>query len=191
MLTSQEGLLLGDALLASWEAVLPQGGPPWESALLALSSQERVILGQTALASWEAALSWGRGMTACGVALVAWEASQFIFPSFLHPKLLKLFTCLLFSLLNISSLTFSMNPWHFLKLEVDKIGANFDLHSFLYLALLSRILLMDLILACSNCFSAVLILFLAFSVLNVVFNLILTATNSLWMHLRVKILWFL
>ena len=77
-----------------------------------------------------------------------------------------------------------MNPWHFLKLEVDNIDTNFDLHSSLCLALLSRILLMDLILACSNCVSAVLIIFLAFSVFKVVFNLILTGTNSLWMHLR-------
>ena len=59
------------------------------------------------------------------------------------------------------------------------------------LELLSKILLMDLILACRSCFSGVLFIFLAFSVLKVVFNLILTATNSLWMHLRVKILWFL
>ena len=50
---------------------------------------------------------------------------------------------------------------------------------------------MDLILACRSCFSAVLIIFLAFSVLQVVFDLILTGTNSLLMHLRVKILWFL
>ena len=122
---------------------------------------------------------------------MAWEAFQVIFPSFLHNKLLNLFTCLLFTLLNLSSLTFSTNPWHFVKLEVDKIDANFDLHSSLCLVLSSRILLMDLILACSNCFSTVLIIFLAFSVLKVVFNLILTGMNSLWMHLRVKILWFL
>ena len=108
---------------------------------------------------------------------MAWEASQGIFPCFLCNKLLNLFTCLLFTLLNLSSLTFSTNPWHFLKLEVDKIDANFDLHSSLCLALLSRILLMDLILACSNCFSAVLIIFLAFFVLKVVFNLIQTGTN--------------
>ena len=48
---------------------------------------------------------------------------------------------------------------------------------------------MDLNLACSNCFSAILIIYLAFSAPKVVFNLILTGTNSLWMHLRVKILW--
>ena len=124
------------------------------------------------------------------VALVAWEVSQVIFPSFLH-KLLNLFTCLLLPLLNLSLPTFSTKTWHFLKLEVDKIDTNFDLHSSLCLALLSRILLMDLILACRRCFSAVLIIFQAFSVLKVVFNLVLTGTNSLWMHLRVKILWFL
>ena len=159
------------ATLASWEAMLSWGGSAWESALLALSFWERVILGQTVLASWEAALSCRMGVTAWEVALVAWEASTVIFPSFLHTKLLNLFTCLLFTLLNLSSLTFSVNPWHFLNLEVDQIDANFDLHSSLCLALLSRLLLMDLILACSNCSSAVLIIFLAFSVLKVVFNL--------------------
>ena len=40
---------------------------------------------------------------------------------------------------------------------------------------------MDLILACSNCFSAVLIIFLAYSALTVVFNLILTGTNSFFL----------
>ena len=150
------------------------------------------------LASWEAMLSQERGcLPACKelattpVALVAWEASQVMFPSFLHNKLLNLFTFLLFTLLNLSSHTFSTKTWHFQKLEIDKIDASFDLHSSLCLALLSQILLMDLILACSSCFSAVLIIFLPFSVLKMVFNLILTGTNSSWMHLRVKILWFL
>ena len=121
------------------------------------------------------------------MAIVAWEVSQVTFPSFLHNKLFNMFTCLLLTLLNLSSPTFSTKTWHFLKLEVDKIEANFALDSSLCLALLSRILLMDLILTCRSCFSAVLIIFLAFSALN----LILTSTNSLWMHLRVKILWFL
>ena len=124
------------------------------------------------------------------VVLVAWKASQVIFPSFLHNRMFNLFTCLLLALLNLSSLTFSTKAWHFLKLEVDKIDASFDLHRSLCLAMLSRILLMDLILVCRSCFSAVLIIFLVLSVLKVVFNLILTGTNSLWMHLRVKILWF-
>ena len=162
---------------------------------------EAVLLGGTVLASWEATLSQGRGaptyLPACKeldvtlVALVAWEASQVIFPSFLCNRMLNSLTCLLLTLLNLSSLTFSTKTWHFLKLEVDKIDASFDLHSSLCLALLSRILLMDLILACRSCLSAVSIIFLALSVLNAVFNLILTGTNSLWMHLRVNILWFL
>ena len=125
------------------------------------------------------------------ITLVAWGVSQVIIPSFLHYKLLNLFTCLLLTLLNLNSGIFSTKSWHFLKLEVDKIDANFDLHSSLCLALLSRILLMDLILACRSCFFAVLIIFLALSVLKVVFNLILTRTTSLWMHLRMKILCFL
>ena len=125
------------------------------------------------------------------VALVAWEASQVIFPSLLHNRMLNLFTCLLLTVLSLSLLTFSTKTWHFLKLEVDKIDASFDLHSSLCLALLSRILLMDLILACRSCLSADLIIFLALSVLKVGFNLILTGTNYLWIHLRVNILWFL
>ena len=120
----------------------------------------------------------GKGVTTWGVVLVAWEASQVIFPSFLHSKLFNLFTYLLFTLLNLSSLIFSMKPWHFPKIEVNKIYASFDLHSSLGLALLSRILLMDLILTCSNCFSAILIIFLAFCVLKVDFNLILTGNNN-------------
>ena len=93
------------------------------------------------------------------VTLVDSEVTQVIFPSFLHTKLLNLINWLLLALLNLNSPTFSTKPWHFLKLEVDKIDANFDLHSSVCLALLSRILLMDLILACRSCFSAVLIIF--------------------------------
>ena len=100
--------------------------------------------------------------------------------------LLNLFTCLLFTLLNLSSCTFSTKILAFPKVRIC-----FDLHSSLCLGMLARILLMDLILPCSSCFSAVLIIFLAISVLKVVFNLILTGTHSLEMHLRVKILWFL
>ena len=71
------------------------------------------------LDSWEAALSQGRWLPACEelanaqrVALVTGEASQVIFPSFFHSKLLNLFTCLLFTLWNLSSPTLSANPWH-------------------------------------------------------------------------------
>ena len=100
--------------------------------------------------------------------------------------LLNLFTCLLFTLLNLSSCTLSTKIWHFLKLEF----ALTYIAPFVW-GMLARILLMDLILPCSSCFSAVLIIFLAISVLKVVFNLILTGTHSLEMHLRVKILGFL
>ena len=55
----------------------------------------------------------------------------------------------------------------------------FDLCNTICVALLSRILLMDLILACSNCFFFVdLTIFLASSVLKVVFSVRLTDTNS-------------
>ena len=47
---------------------------------------------------------------------------------------------------------------------------------------------MDLTLAWRRSFSTFLIIFLAFSVLMVVFNLMLAGTNSLVIHLNVKIL---
>ena len=47
---------------------------------------------------------------------------------------------------------------------------------------------MDLTLAWRRSLSAVLIIFLVFSVLIVVFNLMITGTKPLEMHLRVKIL---
>ena len=204
---------VGGAMLASWEAALSLGrGLP--ACLIALE-ETKLLPAWELLPSWEWPFlegvllgrpHWLPGKPHCPgeggclpackelaitlVALVAWGVSQVIFPSFLHNKLLNLFTCLLLPLLNLNSPTFSTTTWHFLKLEVDKIDANFDLHISLCLALLSRILLMVLILACRSCFSAVPIIFLALSVLKVVFNLILTATNSLWMHLRVKILLF-
>ena len=89
-----------------------------------------------------------------------------IFPSFLN-KLLNLSTCLCLTLLNIISPTFSMKPWHFLNMCVDTIDTNFDLHNSVCLATLSRILFIALVLHC-RCFSAVLIIFLALSVLKVV-----------------------
>ena len=101
-----------------------------------------------------------------------------IFPSFLD-RLLKLFTCPCLTLLNLISPTFSTKPWHSLSLCVDKIDANFDLHNSVCLAPLSRILFIALTLACRRCRSAVLIIFLALSVLKNVFSLILTGTNSL------------
>ena len=71
---------------------------------------------------------------------------------------------------------------------VDTTDASCDLLNSLCLALSPRILLMDLTIAWRRSFSAFLIIFLALSVFIVVFNLILTGTNSLEMHLRVKIL---
>ena len=56
----------------------------------------------------------------------------------------------------------------------------------LCLLLLSRKLLMDLTLACKRSLPAFLIIFLAFSVLIIVFNLILTGVIPLLIHLSVK-----
>ena len=71
---------------------------------------------------------------------------------------------------------------------LDNMDASCDLHNSLYLALTPRILLMDLTLAWRRSFPALLMIFLAFSVLIVVLNLMLTGTKSLVLHLRVKIL---
>ena len=49
---------------------------------------------------------------------------------------------------------------------------------------------MDFTSACRRSFSAFLIIFLVFSVLIVVFNLMLTGIVPLLIHLSVKILWF-
>ena len=43
--------VLGQTVLASWEAVLSQGMPPWELVLLVLPSPEGILLGWTALTS--------------------------------------------------------------------------------------------------------------------------------------------
>ena len=92
-------------------------------------------------------------LPACEVLkVVNCEEDPVIFPSFLA-KLLNLFTCLFLTLLNLILPTFSMRPWHCLNMGVDKIDANFDLHNSVCLALLSSILLTDLILACRRCFS--------------------------------------
>ena len=127
-------------------------------------------------------------LPAWGLALLA---SQVIFPSFLRSNLLNLFICLSLILQKLSSLTLSINSWHLSMTEVDIIDASCDLLNSLCLALPPRILLMDLTLAWRRSSSAFLIIFLAFSLFIVVFNLMLTGTNSLEMHLRVKILWFL
>ena len=113
--------------------------------------------------------------------------NQVIFPCFLRSNLLNLFTCPLI-LRNLSSPTLSINYWHLSIFEVDTIDGSFDLLDSLSLALSPSILLVDLTLACRRSFSAFLMIFLAFSVLIVVFNLILNGTYSLEIHLRVKII---
>ena len=72
--------------------------------------------------------------------------------------------------------------------DVDKIDASCDLCNSLCLALCPRRLLMDLTSAWRRSLSTFMIIFLAFSVLIVVFNLMLTGSKHLVIHLRVKIL---
>ena len=74
--------------------------------------------------------------------------------SFLFSQGIELVYCLFLTLMNLISPTFSMKPWHFLNMEVDKIDASFDLHNSVCVALLSRRLFIDLILACRRCLSA-------------------------------------
>ena len=71
-----------------------------------------------------------------------------------------------------------MKPWHSLRLCVEIIDAKLDLHSSVCLPTLSRILLIALILAWIKSFSAFLTIFLALSVFEVDFSLILTGTKS-------------
>ena len=114
-----------------------------------------------------------------------------IFPSFLDTKWFSLFICLCFTLLNLSSLTLLMKPWHCSSLSCEMIEASLVLQSCISLSTWSKILLIALTLACSKSFSAFLMICLAFGVSKVDFNLILTGINSLCIHLREKILWFL
>ena len=69
---------------------------------------------------------------------------------------------------------------------VDKIDANFDLHNSFVLAMFSRILFVALTLVCRRCFSAVLIIFLALSVLKVDFSLILARNIQESIYIRVN-----
>ena len=136
-------------------------------------------------------MAWGEVLTACGeLALTAGSvlADKVIFPSFFCNNLLHLLICLSLTLWYLSSLTLSINSWHLFMVDVDKIDASLDLLNSFYLPLCPRGLLMDLTLAWRRSFSAILIIFLTFSILIVVFNLILTGTKPLVMHLRVKIL---
>ena len=107
-----------------------------------------------------------------------------IFPSFLDTKWFSLLICLCFTLLNLSSLTLLMKPWHSSSLSAEMIGASLALQSSISLSTWSKILLIALTLACSKSFSAFLIICLAFGVSKVDFNLILTGISFLWIHLR-------
>ena len=62
------------------------------------------------------------------------------------------------------------------------MDTSYDVHLFSCLLLLSRKLLMDLTLVCRGSLSALLIIFLALSVLIVVLSLILTGTTDTSKH---------
>ena len=87
-----------------------------------------------------------------------------IFPSFFDTKWFSLFICLCFTLLNLSSLTLLMKPWHSSSLSSKMIEASLALQSCISLSTWSKILLIALTLACSKSFSAFLIICLAFGV---------------------------
>ena len=129
-------------------------------------------------AGWVCTTIWLRGIE--GV------LDQVIFPSFCS-NLFNLLICLCLTFIYLNSLTLSINSWHS-SIEVEEImDATCDLHKSLCLALLSRRLLMDLALACKRSLSAFLMIFLAFSVWTVFFNMMLTGVITLLIHLRVNI----
>ena len=84
-----------------------------------------------------------------------------------------------------------MKSWHSLSFCVETIVTNFDLHSSNCLEVWSRMKLIDLTLAWWRSFSAFLSIWFALVVFKVDFSLILLGTKSLWIHLKVNILWFL
>ena len=102
-----------------------------------------------------------------------------IFPSFLIVSKLNLFSCLCFTLLNLISPTLSMKSWHSLSLCVEIIATSCDLHSSNCLEVLSKVKLIDLILARRRSFSAFLSILLALVDFKVDFSLILTGIKSL------------
>ena len=71
--------------------------------------------------------------------------------------------------------------------DVDIVGASCDLHKSLCLSLYPRRLMMDLTLAWKRSLSTFLMIFLAFSLLVVVFNIMLTKTKPLVIYLSMKI----
>ena len=114
-----------------------------------------------------------------------------IFPSFLIVTKFSLFNCLSLTLLNLASLTLSTKSWHSLSFCVETIVTSFDLHSSNCLEVWSRMKLIDLTLAWRRSFSAFLSIWFALVDFKVDFSLILLGTKSLWIHLKVNILWFL
>ena len=70
-----------------------------------------------------------------------------IFPCFLLIRLLILFSCLCFTLINLVSLTLSMKSWHSVSLTPEIIEANWVLQSSVCFATWSKMLLMFLTLA--------------------------------------------
>ena len=77
-----------------------------------------------------------------------------IFPSFLATKWFNLLICLCLTLLNLSSLTLLMKPWHSSSLSTEMIDASLALHSCISLLTWSKILLIAFTQACSKSFSA-------------------------------------
>ena len=105
------------------------------------------------LAACGAMLAWEKALPSCrelaltaGSALLTgvFTADQVIFPSFFCNNLLNLLICLSLTLRYLSSLTLSINSWHLLMVDVDKIDVSSDLHNSLCLALLPRRLLIGL-----------------------------------------------
>ena len=79
---------------------------------------------------------------------------QVIFPSFLLTKFWNFSICLVLTLLNLISLTLSMKAWHSLSLSAEMVAASWDLTSSFCMVTLVKMLLMLLILAWINSFSA-------------------------------------
>ena len=110
---------------------------------------------------------------------------------FLCSNLSNLLICLSLTFKYLNSLTLCINSWHFCMEVIEIMDASCDLHKSLCLTLLSRRLLMDLTLVCKRPLSMLLIIFLAFSVLTVFLNLMLTDAILLLIHLSMNIQWFL
>ena len=128
--------------------------------------------------------AWACATPSLRVRGIAWPSYiSFLFCN----NLFKFMICLSLTFKYLNSLTLSIKSWHSCIAVVETIDTSFDLHMSLCLSLLSRRLSMDLTLPCKRSLSAFLIIFLAFSVLIVVFNLILTGVIPLLIHLSVNI----